>query len=251
MARSRLDPIPDRWCDRGSAPSPLEGAVQGEGSPAILFVAHVFQPIDDLAVELFLDGDMRHARGRRGAVPVLLARREPDHVAGMDFLDRAALPLDPAAAGRDDQGLPERMGVPRRPGPGLERDAGTGRTCRGWNQLEAIFAACLVMITCTLGAALGWLGRLRRPLRLASQTAGAIACLTASVIIIAAAYHLGVNYASDPFARRLLLSLAIFTRPGFIPNRKQIRVGFRPSEIDERRPRFGFIQPRRRVNLRR
>ncbi len=64
-------------------------------------------------------------------VPMLLARREPDHVAGMDLLDRAALPLDPAAAGRDDQGLPQRMGVPGRPGPGLERDAGTGRTCRG------------------------------------------------------------------------------------------------------------------------
>ena len=108
----------------------VEWPCPGEQSLAVLFVAHVFQPIDDLAVELFLDGDMRHGRGRRGTVPVLLARREPDHVAGMDFLDRAALPLDPAATGRDDQGLPQRMGVPRRPGPGLERDAGTGRTCR-------------------------------------------------------------------------------------------------------------------------
>ena len=48
-----------------------------------------------------------------GAVPVLLARREPDHVAGPDLLDRPA----PAAAtqpqpGRDDQRLAERVGVP-------------------------------------------------------------------------------------------------------------------------------------------
>ena len=109
---------------------PLKGPVQGEESVAVLFVAHVFQPIDDLTVELFLDGDMRHGRGRRGTVPMLLARRKPDHVTGMDFLDRAALPLDPTAAGRDDQGLPQRMGVPCRPSSGLERDAGTGRTCR-------------------------------------------------------------------------------------------------------------------------
>ena len=97
---------------------PLKVPVQGEQSLAVLFVAHVLQPIDDLAVELFLDGDMRHGRGRRGTVPMLLARREPNHVAGMDFLDRAALPLDPAATGRDDQGLPKRMRVPCRPAPG-------------------------------------------------------------------------------------------------------------------------------------
>src|SRR5271166_237996 len=114
---------------RGVRLPPLKGPVQGEKSLAILFVAHVFQPIDDLTVELFLDGDMRHGRGRRGTVPMLLARREPDHVTGMDFLDRAALPLDPAATGDDDEGLPQRVGVPRRPGRGLERDAGTGRAC--------------------------------------------------------------------------------------------------------------------------
>ena len=38
----------------------------------------------------FLDGDMCHGGGGRGAVPVLLAGREPDHVARADFLDRAA-----------------------------------------------------------------------------------------------------------------------------------------------------------------
>src|SRR5262249_22106990 len=68
--------------------------------------------------------------GGRRPVPVLLPRREPDHVAGPNLLDRAALALHPAAAGRDDQGLAQWMRVPRRPGTGLEGDAGTGRAGR-------------------------------------------------------------------------------------------------------------------------
>ena len=78
----------------------------------------------------FLDGDVRHGRGRRGAVPVLLARREPDHVARPDFLDRAAPALRPAAAGRHDQGLAQRVRVPCRAGAGLERDAGAAHARR-------------------------------------------------------------------------------------------------------------------------
>ena len=75
----------------------------------------------------FLDGDVGHGRGRRGPVPVLLARREPDHVARPDLLDRPAPALRPAAAGGDDQRLAERVRVPRRAGAGLERDARAGR----------------------------------------------------------------------------------------------------------------------------
>ena len=52
---------------------------------------------------------------------------EPDDVAGADFLDRAALALDPAAAGGDDQGLAQRMRVPGGARAGLERDAGAAR----------------------------------------------------------------------------------------------------------------------------
>src|SRR4051812_36208549 len=94
-----------RWGLRpcGVCLPPLKGPVRVERSLVVLFVAHVLQPVDDLAVELLLDGDMRHGRGRRGTVPMLLARWEPDHIAGMDLLDRAALPLDPAATGRDDE----------------------------------------------------------------------------------------------------------------------------------------------------
>src|SRR3954466_11326923 len=49
---------------------------------AILFVASLLQPIHVLAVNGLLDGDVGHGGGGRRAVPVLNARREPDHVAG-------------------------------------------------------------------------------------------------------------------------------------------------------------------------
>src|SRR5882762_11064157 len=56
---------------------------------------------------------------------MLLTRRAPDHVARPNFLFRAGLALHPPTSGRDDQGLPERMLVPRCPGAGLERDTDT------------------------------------------------------------------------------------------------------------------------------
>src|SRR5215469_83207 len=57
-------------------------------------------------------------------MPVLLARRKPDHVAGPDFFDGSAGPLGPAAARRDDESLAKWMGVPRGPSAGFERHAG-------------------------------------------------------------------------------------------------------------------------------
>jgi len=87
-----------------------------------LFVADLFHPVNHFAVELFLNGDVRHGRGWRGAVPVFLARREPNHVTGPDFFNRPAPALHTPAAGGHDQGLPQRMGVPGGPGAGLERD---------------------------------------------------------------------------------------------------------------------------------
>src|SRR3954447_19198505 len=98
---------------------------------AVLLVAHVLQPIDHLPVEPLLDGDVRHRRRGRRPVPMLLARREPDHVTRSYFLDRASLPLDPAAAGRDDERLTQGVGMPGRPAPGLEGDGVAGRTGRG------------------------------------------------------------------------------------------------------------------------
>ena len=48
---------------------------------AVLLVADVLHPVDDLAVLRFLNGDMRHRIDRRGAVPMFFAGRKPDDVA--------------------------------------------------------------------------------------------------------------------------------------------------------------------------
>src|SRR5215204_877592 len=96
---------------------------------SVLLVGHVLHPVDALAVELFLNGDVSHGSGRRRPVPVPFAWREPDGITGLDRLDGAALTLSPAAAGSDDQRLPERMGMPGRPRAGLEGDA-CARPCR-------------------------------------------------------------------------------------------------------------------------
>jgi hypothetical protein len=68
------------------------------GQEGILLLADLFHPVSRLAVERLIDGNVRHRRGWRGAVPMLLARRDPDHVARPDLLDRAAPALRPAAA---------------------------------------------------------------------------------------------------------------------------------------------------------
>ena len=89
-----------------------------------MLIAHLLHPVDNLAIERFLNGNVRH-RGRRcGAVPVFLAGRKPHHVAGSDFFDRGAPALYQPRAGGDDQSLAERMRVPGRARAGLERDAG-------------------------------------------------------------------------------------------------------------------------------
>src|SRR5437667_1017789 len=97
-----------------ASPSPLLAPVMTTTFPAmllpILFVADSLHPVSGLAVEPFLDGDVRHGRRRRGAVPVFLARRERDHVAGSNLLDRAAPALRASAARRHDEGLTQGVG---------------------------------------------------------------------------------------------------------------------------------------------
>jgi hypothetical protein len=61
---------------------------------------------------------------------VALIRRDPDDVAGADFQGRAAIVLDPAEAGGDDQGLAERVGVPGGSGAGLKSDQRAADTVR-------------------------------------------------------------------------------------------------------------------------
>jgi hypothetical protein len=93
-------------------------------------VADLFHPVNCFAIELFLNGDVRHGRGRRGTVPMLFTRRELDHVTRPDLLDRPARALSETAAGRHDQSLAQRMRMPGRPRARLKRDTGADRTCR-------------------------------------------------------------------------------------------------------------------------
>src|ERR687893_483685 len=90
----------------------------------------MLHPGDSLAVKGLLNSDMRHGRGRRRAMPVLLARLEPDHISWTDLLDRAAFALDETVAGRDDEHLPKWMNVPRRARAGLKRYGVAGGTRR-------------------------------------------------------------------------------------------------------------------------
>src|SRR5436190_1389991 len=71
-------------------------------SGSILFFADVFHPIDDFSIELFLNGEMSHSRGRCGTVPMFLTGREPDHVTGTDLLDGAAPALCQTGPGGHD-----------------------------------------------------------------------------------------------------------------------------------------------------
>src|SRR5579859_5597977 len=74
----------------------------------VLFVADLFHPIDGLAIEPFLNGDVHHRGGWRGAMPMFLSRREPDHIARTNLLDRPTPALGPATASRHNQGLTQR-----------------------------------------------------------------------------------------------------------------------------------------------
>ena len=75
-------------------------------SGLVLFVADLFHPVDRLAVELFVNGDVRHGRRWCSAVPMFLSRWDPDHIAGPDFLERGFPALRSTTSGRYDQRLP-------------------------------------------------------------------------------------------------------------------------------------------------
>src|SRR5436305_13311974 len=79
----------------------------------ILLVGDVFQPVNDLAVELFLNGDVCHTRFWRGSVPVLFTGRKPDDIAWANLLDWATCALHPSTARCNDESLSKRMCVPR------------------------------------------------------------------------------------------------------------------------------------------
>ena len=74
-------------------------------SAPILFVADLFHPVDDLSIERFLNRDMRYSHGGCDAVPVLLVRWKPHHVAGTNLFEHTAFALHPAATRGDNQSL--------------------------------------------------------------------------------------------------------------------------------------------------
>src|SRR5215213_3286241 len=89
----------------------------------IFLIGHIFHPLDMLAVERLLHRDVHHAGIRPGAVPVLLARRNPHGVARLDLANRTAFGLHAPNTGNDMQRLPQRMRVPRRARAGFETHA--------------------------------------------------------------------------------------------------------------------------------
>src|SRR2546427_147200 len=92
---------------------------------SVLLVGDVFEPIDGLAIEVLLHGDVCHRRCWRRAMPVLFARRKPHDVARANLFNGSAPPLDASGPGGHDQRLAERMGVPGGARAWLERH---GRT---------------------------------------------------------------------------------------------------------------------------
>src|SRR6185437_390441 len=96
----------------------------------ILLVTHFLHPVDSPAAELLLNGDVRHGRGRRRAVPVLFTGHEPDHIAWANHLDRTTFALRKTAARGYKERLSQRVRVPRRAGTRLEGDAGAHGACR-------------------------------------------------------------------------------------------------------------------------
>lgn len=105
------------------------------GLPSVLFLADVLHPIHNPPASTLLNRDVGHCSGRRGTMPMPLSGRKPDNIAGVNLLNRTALPLDPPASRRDNQCLAEGMRMPRRSRSWLKRDAGA-RNSRRFRSLE-------------------------------------------------------------------------------------------------------------------
>src|SRR3989449_3327661 len=91
----------------------------------VFFVTDMLHPDDKLSITPFLNGDVRHTGGRRSPMPMLLARRRQYYITRTNLLDMSIFSLNPALAGRDDEGLTERMLMPCSPCSRLEGNAGS------------------------------------------------------------------------------------------------------------------------------
>ena len=100
-----------------------------------MLLSDLLHPVDDLAVELFRNGDMRHTRDCRGSMPMFDARWNLNDIALLHFLNWAAPLLDQASPGRDDQRLSQRVDVRSGASARLECDNPTANA-RGIASLE-------------------------------------------------------------------------------------------------------------------
>src|SRR2546425_9151077 len=91
----------------------------------VFFVTDMLHPDDKLPITPFLNRDVSYTGGRRSPMPMLLARRGQHHISRTDLFNMSAFVLNPALAGSDDEGLTERMSMPRRPCSRLEGNAGS------------------------------------------------------------------------------------------------------------------------------
>src|SRR3954469_8753463 len=89
--------------------NPGRHAAEHQESSLILLFGYLLHPLDSLPIKRLGNRDMRHARGRRCAVPMLLAWWNPDHIARPDFVFRTTFRLNPPVPSRNDQSLTERM----------------------------------------------------------------------------------------------------------------------------------------------
>src|SRR5260370_7332703 len=81
----------------------------------IFRVGDVLHPSHVTSVQRFLHRDVRHAVGRRGAMPMFFARRNPYDVAGPDLAPRTSLGLAPAAPTATIPRLPHAIRLPSPP----------------------------------------------------------------------------------------------------------------------------------------
>ena len=91
----------------------------------ILLIADLFHPRHAFAVQPFTYGEMRHGGIRGRAVPVLDVGRTQHHVPLPDDLYRASPFLGQPDAGRNEQGLAQRVGMPFGARTRLKGDVGT------------------------------------------------------------------------------------------------------------------------------
>src|SRR5215469_7667268 len=96
---------------------------------AVLLVRDLFEPLDSLAIERFLNRDVRHGNRWARAVPMLLAGLEPHHIARPDFFAGAAPFLGPAESGQDNERLAKRVCMPCGSRAWFERYTHASRTC--------------------------------------------------------------------------------------------------------------------------